>query len=292
MGLMKKKELKKIIVGAVLAITLSAIFFGGASQVIKAVEIGKKQSVQTNYDTNANETIQDSIPLGYVKQDYEVKNVGKHQSTENDMKMEEAAELASQSFWRTFQVNLRDKTLEMNYEPVSKMQSRATWEATVRINENLSYHYSFDAITGESYWVEKRAYHEADIREGLNKELLKNHEEYIQIAKQLTEEIQILPGKITEIDYISQGYDENELNNKNSNITFHVKSENGQKVQVTISTYNQELLSIGYDGWIEEAERLESMLEEDGDAESIQFKITEELLKEVEETDTPIIMNE
>lgn len=291
-SMMIKKEVKRIALGSIVAVISTTVIFSGASLGVKALEVSKNQVVKTNYNIFDNGSTNGKVPLDYERQDYEVKLIGKNQPSENDMKIEEAAELASQNLWRTFRVNLSGQTIEMNYEPASKVQPRATWGATVKINENLSYDFMLDAITGESYWIEKRAYHQADISEGLNKELLQNHEEYQQIVKELVEKYQLLPTKIKAIDYISQGYDRNEINNKNANITFQVTSEDDKKIQLMISTYNKELLSIGYDGWLEEAERLEQRLEKNLHNDAIPLNITDELVKEVEETNTPIIINE
>lgn len=291
-NMMNKKEVKKIALGSIVAVISSTVIFSGASLGVKALEVSKNQVVETNYNTLDNGSTNDKVPLDYEQQDYEVKFVGKDQPSENDMNIEETAELASQNLWRTFRVNLSGQTFEMNYEPASKVQPRATWGATVNINENLSYDFMLDAVTGESYWIEKRAYHQVDISEGLNKELLQNHEEYQQIVKELVEEHQLLPTKIKAIDYISQGYDRNEINNKNANITFQATSEDDKKTQLTISTYNKELLSIGYDGWLKEAKRLEQRLEKDLNNDAVPLRITDELVKEVEETNTPIIINE
>lgn len=291
MGMMKKKEVKRMAIGSVVALMSSAIIFSGASQGVKALEVSKKQVVETNYNIPSYDSVIAKTPLDYEQQDYEVKFVGKAQPTAKDLTVAEAAELASQHLWSVFGAKLSGETIEVNYTSATKTQPRAKWEATVKVNDNLSYDVMIDAVTGEIYSVGKRTYHEANIREGLNQELLESHEEYEQIVKDVAEKHQFFTTGIKTIDYISQGYDKNEINNKNANITFQVIAEDGKKAQLTISTYNQELLSIEYDGWLKEAERLEHQLIEESD-DVIRFKITDELIKEVERTKTPIIINE
>lgn len=292
MSMTKKKEMKKIVLGSVMAVAATTMIFNGASQTVKAFEIGKTQVVETSYNMLANGTTNGHVPVDYEKRDYEVKLVGKDQPSVNDMKKEEAAELASQKLWEVFRVDLSGQALEMSYMPASKVQQRATWEASVKIHDNLSYDFIVDAVTGESHWIGKSVYHKKDIPVGFDKNLLENHEEYQEIVKALVEEHQLLLNKVTAVDYISQGYDTNEIDNKNPNITFEVTSENGEKVQLTISTYNKELLSVGYDRWLKETERFERQLNEELNEDARTISITDQLIKEVEETGLPITINE
>ena len=288
----KKKEMKKIVLGSVMAVAATTIIFNGASQTVKALEVGKTQVVGTSYNMLDNGSAKRHVPVDYEQHDYEVKFVGKDQPSVNDMNKEEAAELASQKLWEVFRVNLSGQTLEMSYEPVSKMQQRATWEASVKVHDNLSYDFIVDAVTGESHWIGKRVYHKKDILVGFNKNLLENNQEYQEIVKKLVEEHQLLSNKSVAVDYISQGYDTNEIGNKNPNITFEVTSKNGEKVQLTISTFNKELLSVGYDRWLKEAERLEQQLQEELNEDAKTITITDQLIKEVEETGLPFTINE
>lgn len=290
--MMHKKEVKRIAIGSITALVSFTVIFSGVSLGVKAIEASKTEVIETNYNILDNGLTNDQVPEDYEQQDYKVKFVGKDQPTKNDLKIEEAAELTALNVWSIFREDLSGQTIEMDYEPTSKLQPRPVWSASVWINENLSYELLLDAVTGESYWIGKTVYHRENIREGLNMELLNNHEEYQQIVKKVIEKHQLFSTDIETIKYVSQGFEKNEMNNKNANITFEARSKENEKAQLTISTYNKELVSIGYDGWLEAAVRFEKQLEKELNHDAEAFKITEELFKEVEETKTPIIMNE
>ena len=52
------------------------------------------------------------------------------------------------------------------------------------------------------------------------------------------------------------------------------------------------MLSVGYDRWLKEAERFEQQLEEEMNENSESITITDQMIKEVEETGSPITINE
>lgn len=277
----KGNETKKMLFGSVAAIASITLVFGGISQVVKAAELGKTQSVPTSYSVPYTETINSKVPADYVKKDYEVKFAGPDKPSVNDMKMEEAAELASQNLWRIFQVDLDGRTLEMTYYPISTTQLRAIWEANVKINDSLAYSYSLDAVTGESHAIAKWVYHNADIPEGMDANLLKNNEAYQALAKEAAEKYQVVSGKVTSVEYSSQGFQENKAGARNADIAFKVKSDSGETAQLSFSRYNQELLTIEYSSWVEETERREKQIEQELKERASDVTITEEMLKKV-----------
>lgn len=284
MKMAKKNEMKKLILGAVGAIAVTTIVYSGISQTVKAVEVGKTQMVPTTYNVSYAEVGSKSVPQDYVKKNYKVKLVGEDNPTVNDMKMEEAAELASQNLWKVFKLDLSGKTVEMTYNPVNETQQRATWEANVKINDMLSYAFQLDAVTGENHSIAKWIYHKEDIREGMDINLLKNNEEYQILAKDAVEKFQLLSGKITSVEYSGQGYQENKQGGKNTEISFRVRSDEGEAVQIAFSRYNKELLWVGYDSWMKEAERQEKLIEQEmKELNNQEVIITDEMLKEIEE---------
>lgn len=284
MKMAKKNEMKKLILGAVGAIAVTTIVYSGISQTVKAVEVGKTQMVPTTYNVSYAEVGSKSVPQDYVKKNYKVKLVGEDNPTVNDIKMEEAAELASQNLWKVFKLDLSGKTVEMTYNPVNETQQRATWEANVKINDMLSYAFQLDAVTGENHSIAKWIYHKEDIREGMDINLLKNNEEYQILAKDAVEKFQLLSGKITSVEYSGQGYQENKQGGKNTEISFRVRSDEGEAVQIAFSRYNKELLWVGYDSWMKETERQEKLIEQEmKELNNQEVIITDEMLKEIEE---------
>ncbi|WP_222126703.1 hypothetical protein [Paenibacillus sp. 32O-W] len=291
MGTSKGNEMKKMVIGSVAAIAVTALAFGGISQAVKAAEIGKTQTIPTNYNIPYAGAVNNNVPDDYVKKDYALKFVGQDQPTVNDMKMEEAAELASQNLWRIFQADLSGQTLEMTYNPAGTTQLRPIWEANVNISDTLSYTFTLDAVTGENHSIAKWAYHKADIPEGMDFNLLKNNQEYQELAKTAAEKYELVSGKVTSVEYIAQGYQENHgATARNADITFQVKSDKGEVARLTFSRYDKDLLTIEYSSWIEETERLEKQIEQELKEKTEKFIITDELLKKIEENGAPMLL--
>ncbi|MGE6260079.1 hypothetical protein ACQKCU_19735 [Heyndrickxia sporothermodurans] len=284
----KGNEKKKMILGSVGAIAATTLVFGGISQIVKAAEVSKTQTVPTSYTLSYVGPVNNTVPEDYVKKDYKVKFIDKDQPTVNDMKMEEAAELASQNLWKIFHVDLSGQTLEMTYSPISTTQVRAIWNVHVKVNDGLFYDVALDAITGENHSISKWVYHRADIRKGIDEKLIESNEEYQELAKAAAEKYQLVSNKVTSVKYISQGFQENKAGAKNSDITFQVKSDKGEIAQLTFSRYNKELLSVEYSSWLKEADRYQRQLGQETKGQEPDVVITDELLKKVQETGSPI----
>jgi len=285
MKMAKRNEMKKLVLGSVGAIAVTTMMFSGINQTIKAAEVGKTEMVPTSYNVSYAEIGSKSVPQDYVKKDYKVKLVGEDKPTVNDMKMNEAAELASQNLWKVFKLDLSGRTVEMTYNPViNETQQRATWEANVKINDMLSYAFQLDAVTGENHLIAKWVYHKAKIRTGMDMNLLKNNEEYQFLAKETVEKYQLLSGKITSVEYSGQGYSENRQGGKNADIFFRVRSDKGEAVQIVFSRHNKELLQVGYDSWMKETERHEKKIEQElKEHNNREVIITDEMRKKIEE---------
>ncbi|MGX4588434.1 hypothetical protein [Paenibacillus chitinolyticus] len=284
----KRKELKQMALGSITAIAATALIFGGISRTVKAAEFGKPQTVPTSYSISYAGEAYDIAPPDYVRKDYQIKFAGKDQPSANDMTMEEAAELASQNLWRIFQVDLSGRTMEMTYNPNSPNQLRATWEAHIKFSDVLSYAFTLDAVTGENRSAAKQVYHQADIPEGMDKNLIKNNLEYKALAKAAAEKYEFISSKITSVEYISQGYQENQAGAKNADITFQVKSDNNEVAQLSFSRYNQELLSVEYGSWLEEAERNQKRMEQEAKERTPDIILTDEVVKKIQENGVPI----
>ncbi|GIO08093.1 hypothetical protein J31TS6_41210 [Brevibacillus reuszeri] len=290
MSMAKGNEMRKMIFGSVAAIAVATLAFGGVCQIVKASEIGKTQVVPTSYSIPYAALASANVPAGYVKKDYKVKMVGVDQPTANDMKIEEAAELASQNLWRVFQIDLNSKTLEMTYRPVSTTNLRAIWEVNVMITDTLSYEFALDAVTGENHSIAKRIYHKANIPEGMDFNLLKNNQDYQELAKAAAEKYQFVSGKVTSVEYASQGYQENKAGAKNSDISFRVKSDKGDQAQISFSRYNKELLTVEYSSWLKEAERVEQQIEQELKDQAANVTLTDEVVKKIQENGVPLLL--
>ncbi|WP_159882045.1 hypothetical protein [Paenibacillus puerhi] len=300
MGLDRGNEMKTIVLGSVAAIAAATLVFGVLSQTVKGAESAKTQAVPTRYSIPYTGAGNSDLPPDYVKKEYQVKLVGKDQPTVNDLKLEEAAELAAQQLWRVFAVDLSDRTLEMTYNPASTTQQRAIWSVAVKISDTLLYEYALDAVTGEHHLVAKRIYHHADIPEGMDKSLITNHEEYQALAKKAAEAYRLVSDKVAAVEYISQGYQEDRAGAKNSSITLQVKSDKGEVAQLSFSRYNQELLAVEFSSWLKEAEAYQvpgepelkalDLAEQRVRERTPDLLFDEKTLKEVRESGKPILI--
>ncbi|WP_240418533.1 hypothetical protein [Paenibacillus periandrae] len=290
MSIVKGNEVKKIVLGSVAAIAAVTLVFGGITQMVSAAEVGKTQVVPTSYSIPYKSAVNSSIPADYVKKNYKVKVVGKDQPTANDLQGKEAAELASQNWWQIFDVDLDGQTLELTYNPISTTQPRAIWNVHAKVNDTLSYDFTLDAVTGDHYSIAKRIYHKTDFPVEMDKNLLKDNQEYQALAKAEAEKYQFVAGKVNFVEYISQGFQQNEAGAKNSDITLQVKSDKGEAAQLNFSRYNKELLSVEYNNWLQETERYQKLLEQEKKTQTTDVFLTDEVIKEVQEKGAPIMI--
>ncbi|RUS48880.1 hypothetical protein [Cohnella sp. AR92] len=248
----KGKELKTIVLGTAAAITACTLVFGGLAQGAKAAETNKTTSVATSYSAPVVQTAKESLPSGYVKADYQVKlHDLSGQGTANDLGMSEAAELGAQNLWTLFQADLKGKTIVMSYHPATALDPRATWYGEVAEADGQSYTFEVDAVTGDPRVAHQGQYWKNAGSLGLDKKLLKQHDDFTKLAKEMAENHKLVPGKFASVEYVSQGYTSSNYGS-NPDITFMVKSEGGERAQLTFSRYNKQLLSVEYDGWLKD----------------------------------------
>ncbi len=81
---------------------------------------------------------------------------------------------------------------------------------------------------------------------------------------------------MTSVEYSGQGYQENQLGDKNTEISFQVRSDKGEVVQISFSRYNKELLMLGYNSWVKEVELQEKRIEQELQVLNKDVIITEE----------------
>lgn len=279
--------MKKTMVGAIGAIAVSTLLFGGICQSVKAIELNRVKSVPTTYSINLNES--NNLESLFVDPK-NVQIVNDVQYPEFELEKSEVVQLVYNQLQSIFQIDVQDAIIQLTYEPVSSMQKRAMWQAKVNINENLLYEISMDAITGENYTTAKRIFHNAHVEKGINKPLLMDHETYETLVKEYTENLGLVHGEIKTVKYVSQGFDENENGLKNTIITFLVETNEGDQVQVSVSTYNNELLSIEYRSWLEQAAILEERLEKEFWDTTPDFVITEHYIEQIEKGNKPLII--
>lgn len=277
------KNLKKVLVGTVAAIGICTMSFIGITNSVKAVVVNKTEIISTKYSAT-DSTLKDSnVPNGYVKAEYQVV-LSKYsaKTTSKDMSAQAAAELGVQDLWRLFGVDMNGKTVEMCYTAASSTQPRALWEGIITIDKNLNYWFTVDAITGEHQTTGQNKYWSSDINVGFDKSIEKNPDKYLTLAKEVTEKYKLVSGKVVSTEYIGQGYiSNNDGSAKNPQIDIMVTSDNGQRAQLTFSSYNQEFLQVSYDSCVKDMKAFEEQcrieaLEQSKNGDVIDFVISDE----------------
>lgn len=248
----RRKEFKMIVSGTAAAITACTLVFGGMAQAAKTTELNKLTSVPTSYSAPVVQTEKTSLPTGYVKADYQVKlHDLSGQGTTMDLKMSEAVELGAQNLWELFQAELNGKTIVMSYHPATEHAPRAVWYGEVAEAAGQSYTFEVDAVTGEPRVAHQGKYWKDAGSLGLDKDLLKQHDDFAKLAKEIAENHTLVAGEVASVEYVSQGHTSSNYGS-NPDITFMVKSEGGERAQLTFSRYNKQLLSVEYDGWLKD----------------------------------------
>ncbi|QJD86299.1 hypothetical protein [Cohnella herbarum] len=267
----KRKELKLLVLGAAAAITACTLAFGGLSQAAKAAELGKTAKVPTSYSAPIAQTAKTSLPSDYVKADYQVKlHELSGKGTAKDLNMSEAAELGAQNLWMLFHANLKGKTIVMSYHPATELDPRAVWYGEVAEAAGQSYTFEVDAITGDPRTALQGKYWKDAGSLGLDKKLLKQHDDFSKLVKETAENHKLLAGKIASVEYVSQGHSSSNYGS-NPDITFMVNSEDGERAQLTFSRYNKELLSVEYNGWLKDMQPKADAAENNAIDKAMQF---------------------
>lgn len=244
----KISNVKKLAVGTAAAIGLSTLGFGALTQSAQAAEIDKTLSVPTTYLSTISDVNKVTIPDGYVKANYQIKIDGSAKPSEKEITAEKAAELGAQDLWRIFNAGLSNKTIEMSYAAVNEHNPRAEWCGVIKVDNNLYYLFSIDALTGELRNTGIERYLPGKVDTGMDMALMKNPGRYLDLAKQTAEKYQLVTGEIVSVEYASQGYCINhEGTGKNAEIAILVTSENGEQAQLEFSKVNQEFLNVSYD---------------------------------------------
>ncbi|HWQ73958.1 MAG TPA: hypothetical protein VN441_01470 [Syntrophomonas sp.] len=262
-----KRELRKLVLETAAVIGVCALVCAGVTQVCFSVVANQTAVVPASYQTQAlNGGSGAPVPAGYVKADYQLQT-GPYSSQPDAQAIspEEAAERGAQDLWKVFGLNLQGQTIEMTYNAVTSTQPRANWTGIITIDNNLSYWFSVDAITGEVRGTHMDKYWDKGVNTGMDVSLIENHATYDALARSITAKKQLLSDKIATVEYYGQGYSSSPSGALNADIQMRVTSANGQQAQLTFSRYNQEFLGVDYDCWIQEAALIEEQLEKNLD---------------------------
>lgn len=242
-------HVKKSVLAAAMIIGTSTMMFQGFTHVAAAVEYNKTNTIPTSYVSymeQSSNTSESSLPEGYKKANYTVKDIElayyKNQTpTSKDMAKEDAAEIGAQALWNVYGLSLEGQVVEMGYQSATESFPRSSWYADVLINGERSYCFKVDSVTGELFSVCHSRTLDKNVSVAYDAALAKNPQEYAALAKETAEKLNVVHGAVAEVEYNCQGY-----SNNDPHITFVIKGENGELASMTFSRYDKALLGLSY----------------------------------------------
>lgn len=241
---MKHKNILKLFAVAVSMIGVGAVAFHVATDAVMAASLKTTQSVPTSYQVPA--AITAEVPQDYQKAGYRVllDDLNQHNPTASDLTMEEAAELGAQYLWRTYELDLEGAHIFMYYSPGSKNFPRAKWSGDVlfadkQTPDSTRWTFSMDAVTGELFGIGFSERLKEDVSLAADSGLEHNYDVYEKLAREYVERCGLMSGPVSKVVYNSQGYTIN-----NPDVSFDVIGENGEKVLMSFSRYDQKLLGL------------------------------------------------
>lgn len=262
------KSFKNAVLSAAIVIGVSTLAFQGITHVTAEAEYNKKKMVPTSYTNVENQysvTLQNLDLKGYKRANYTVETMDlefykKQTPTNSDITKEEAAEIGAQALWSIFGVNLEGQVIEMGYTPANENYPRSIWTGYINLNNEHIYGFTLDSLTGELFSVGKERTLKENVSVDFNIALDQNPEEFKEHAKKIAEELNVVQGPVSSVEYHGQGY-----SNNDPTIQLEVKGENGMFAFMSFSRYDKALLTISFDTdyryTLEQIEKIEKMIQ-------------------------------
>lgn len=252
----------------ILFVTVCMVGFNTFAEAAVRSEMGRVETVPTVYNVPAQETGEE-VPKGYKKANYTVEKdpleyYKNQKPAEKDLTQEEAAELGARLVWKIFGAELDGAIIYMGYDSGTSTLPRATWSGDIRFGterkpEDNCYSFIIDAVTGENFSVCHSRTLNVKVELGLDADLEKNPQEYLELAKQFAEQKELVGGKVAAVRYNCQGYSAND-----PDIAIDVVGENGEKANITISRYDKAVKGICFNASMENVEALENNIQQQG----------------------------
>jgi hypothetical protein len=258
------KHVKKAVLEAAMIIGASTMLFQGLTQVATAAKYNNTNTIPTSYVSYMNQssvTAKKSLPEGYKKANYTIKNIDleyyrKQTPTSKDMAKEDAAEVGAQALWSVYGLSVEGQVIEMGYESASSSIPRSRWYADVLIDGKRSYSFEVDSVTGDLFAVCRSRTLDKNVSVAFDAALDKNPKEYAALAKKTAEKLNVVHSTVVSAEYNGQGYSIND-----QSISFNIKGENGEVALMSFSRYDKALLGISYNAGyrytLEEIQRIE-----------------------------------
>jgi hypothetical protein len=246
--------LKKTILTAVAAIGTSAILFQGVTLAVTEAEFKKTTTIPTsyaNYTASLLQAAPNSLPEGYTNANYTVGEIDNEwyqnqMPTSKDITKENAAEIGAQGLWEIFDLNLEGQVIEMGYQQASESYSRSIWTAEVMINDEKSYYFTVDSVTGELISLGLFIPLDEKVHPAVDAALDKNPQEYVALAKKLAEKYNVVHSTVKSVEYIGQGYITDGNGSYAPMINVDIMGENGEVAAMDFSRDDKALVRIGF----------------------------------------------
>ena len=206
----RKKGFGKAALAALAMIATSVLLFGYFSQSVLAADLGRSQTIPTSYAAAPAEL---TPPTGYQKADYTITAdpLCPDQAGSQALTMEQAAELGAQMLWEVYGADLSGATIYMGYSSGTETFPRAFWSGDVRFGSSRTpqdpgFTFSLDAVTGERFSACQSRVLDVELDLGLDAALAENPQEYLELARQLALEKNLVHGQVDAVSYNCQGY--------------------------------------------------------------------------------------
>jgi len=247
-------SLKKTILTAVVTIGTTAILFQGVTLAGTEAVLKKTNTIPTSYANFTDSLPQaapNSLPEGYTKANYTVGAINNEwyrnqMPTSKDMTKEDASEIGARALWEIFDLNLEGQVIEMGYQQPSEGYSRSVWTAEVLINNEKSYYFSLDSVTGELISIGLFIPLDEKVLPAVDVAIDKNPQEYVALAKKLAEKYNVVHSTVKSVAYDGQGYATNGQGGYAPMIHVEITGENGEVAMMDFSRYDKALVHIGF----------------------------------------------
>lgn len=244
------RKSRNILAVAAAVLAVSGIGAGIFSMMAEgAVQAGmiETEKVPTSYHVPAvvsvpvPETVDERAEVNYH---VSMSMFNKETPTEIDLSMEEAAALGIKYLEEIMDFDAEGADVYMDYSGGTVTFPRAFWSGDVRFGKQEktdedTWGFFIDAVTGELFMISCAETLDVDVPLGYDSSLEENCDIYLNKARELAERFDLVGSTVTNAVYGSQGYGSN-----NPDISIEVEGDNGQKVIITFSRYNQRLLGI------------------------------------------------
>lgn len=246
----KRNSNWKLAAAAFSLVGIGGMAFLGMSEAAMAKETALLERIPTVYQENETSTVAEPETAKSYEQaafDVVMASWGKETPDAKDLSMEAAAQTGAQLLEEAYDLNLEGATIYMLYSSGTITFPRATWSGTVTyegepVPDMEKYSFTLDSVTGERFGFGYERKLETEVSLGAEKGLKDNCEDYKALARQLAEELHLIQGKISRIEYNCQGY-----SNNDPTVSFDVYGEKGEQANMTFSRYDKALLGVGYD---------------------------------------------